>query len=138
QTRQRQIDPAAGSVFDRLGNAARKKIEVELLFAPRETPRHDLRFGIVNGAADQVVTAVFERNHVPVVRFSEHLQYLAGKNPVVSVKNPCARFDDKSSHVSANVQRSSQNVQWWDTRCRLRNLSADGAVRLPCNRSVIS
>src|SRR5438445_4598376 len=52
------ISPQA--VFRRLRNPAFEEIQVEVLFSPRETARNDLRFRIINRAADQMILAVFE------------------------------------------------------------------------------
>jgi len=64
----------------------------------RETPRDDLGFRIVNRASNQTVASVLERDNVAIRRVSENFQDFAGKDPVVSVKNSRAGFDDQSSH----------------------------------------
>ena len=46
-----------------------------------------------------MIAPVLERNHIAIGRFAENFQHLAGKNPVVSVQNLRARFDDESSHI---------------------------------------
>ena len=73
------VDLAPFAVFGRLRDPALEEIKIEVLFPPRKTPRHDLRFRIVNRAADQMVLAVFERNHVAVRRFAENFQDFARK-----------------------------------------------------------
>jgi hypothetical protein len=43
----------------------------QILFSPRETSRHDLRFRIVDRAADQMIPAIPKRDHVTVRRISK-------------------------------------------------------------------
>src|SRR5207237_3520031 len=94
------------AVFSGLCDAAFEEIKIEILPLSRETAGGDLRFGIVNRAADQTIAPVLQRNHVAIRRFSENLEDFAGKNPVVSVQDSRARFDNDSSHkLGANVQR---------------------------------
>ena len=92
------IDPSPVAVFGRLANAAFEKIKIEVLALARKTARHDLRLGIVNRAPDQAIATVLERNDVAVYWVAEYFQHLARKNPVVSVQNSGARFDDYSCH----------------------------------------
>jgi hypothetical protein len=54
------IDVSSVAIFGSLSDAAPKKIQIKILPAPGETARHNLRFGIVNGAPDQMVFAVLE------------------------------------------------------------------------------
>jgi len=60
-----------------------------------------LRFRIVNGAADQMVFAVLERNHIAIRGVSENLEHFAGKHPVVSMQNSRTRLDDNSGDRSS-------------------------------------
>src|SRR5947207_147806 len=46
-----------------------------------------------------MILTILERDDVPIHRISENFQHFAGKNPVVSMQNSRARFDDDSSHV---------------------------------------
>src|SRR6266446_1833011 len=87
------------AVFRRLCNPSLKEIEVKILFSPRETSGHDLRFRIVDRAADQMILAIPKRDHVAVRRTSKNLQHFAGKNPIVSVQNSRTWFDDNSTHA---------------------------------------
>src|ERR1700730_7013871 len=59
-TPQSGIDISPVAIFSRLGNASFEEIKIEILFSPRETPGYDLRFRIVNRAADQMVAPIFE------------------------------------------------------------------------------
>jgi hypothetical protein len=81
-----------------LPDPALEKIEIKILPPPRKTPGYDLRFAVVDRAAQQPILAILQGNHVAISRISERLQHLAGKNPVVPVQNSRARFDDDSSH----------------------------------------
>jgi hypothetical protein len=95
-----------------LRDAPFEEIKIEVLPLSRETPGGDLRFGIVNRTANQTIASVLQRNHVAIGRLAENLKHLAGKNPVVSVQDARARFDDEAGHkVGANVQRPTLNVQ---------------------------
>src|ERR1044071_8670512 len=105
------ISPVA--ILCRLRDAAPKEIKVEILPAPGETARYNLRFRIVNGAADQAVLAVLERDHIAIRGISKNFQDLTGKNPIVSVQNSRTRFDNDSGHRKAeNVEHPTSNVQY--------------------------
>ena len=93
-----RIDPAPLPILHGLRDPALEKIEIEVLPPPRESPGHDLRFAVVNRAADQVISSVFQRNDVAIRRISERLQNFAGKHPIVPVQNSRARFDDEAGH----------------------------------------
>src|SRR4051794_36214366 len=58
QSAETGVDPASGTIFRRLLDATLKEIQVEVLFPSRKAARHDLGFGIVNGAADEMVASV--------------------------------------------------------------------------------
>jgi hypothetical protein len=89
----------------RLLDPAPEKILIKILLPPRETARNNLRFRIVNGAPNQMVFAVLERNHIAILGISENLEHFAGKHPVVSMQNPRTRFDDNASHkTEANAR----------------------------------
>src|SRR4051812_26042715 len=92
------IDVPPVSIFRSLLDTASEKILIKILSSPRKTARNNLRFGIVNGASNQMIFAVFERNHVAVGGISKNLEQFAGKYPVVSMQNSCPRFDDDASH----------------------------------------
>ena len=92
------------AVFSGLRDAALEEIKIEILPLSRETAGGDLRFGIVNRTADQTIAPVLQRNHVAIGRFPENFQHLAGKNPVVSVQDSRARFDNEAGHVFASDQ----------------------------------
>jgi hypothetical protein len=79
------IDTSSRSVFGGLCDAAIKEVQIEILFPPREAPRHDLRFRVVNRAADQMILTVFKRDDIAVRRFPENFQHFARKHPVVAV-----------------------------------------------------
>ncbi len=55
-----QIDTSSRSVFGGLRDTAAKEVQIEVLFPPRETSPHNLRFRVINRAADQMIPAVFE------------------------------------------------------------------------------
>ena len=105
-----RIDPAPRPVLDRLRDPALKEIEIEILFPPRKTPRHDLRFGVVNRAPEKTVAAVLERNDVAVGRIAEHFQDLAAEHPIVSMQNPRARFNDKAAHRCSLTGRGNSRA----------------------------
>src|SRR5262249_53297264 len=86
------------TVFGSLHDTAPKEIQIQILPSPRETARNDLRFGIVNGAPDQMIPAVLERNHIAIRGLSEYLEHFARKYPVVSMQNSRTRFDNNSGH----------------------------------------
>jgi hypothetical protein len=79
-------------------DTATEKIPIKILPSPRETPRNNLRFGIVDGASNQMVFAVLERNHIAIRGISKNLEHFAGKHPVVSMQNSRTRFDDNACH----------------------------------------
>ena len=91
---------------DRLLDATLEEIRVKILAASREAPRHDLRFAVVNRAAEEVILAVLERDDIPIGGVAEHLQDLAGENPIVAVQDAGARFDDEAGH-----ERERENVE---------------------------
>ena len=91
---QLRIDLSPVAIFQSLRDPAFEKIEIEILPLPGKSARHNLRLGIVNGAADQFVASVLERDHVAVLRFAKNFQDFTGKDPVVAVKNSRAGFDD--------------------------------------------
>ena len=93
-----RIDSAPRSVLDRLRNSPLEEIEIELLSPARKPARNDLRFGVVNRAAEKTVATILERDHIAVGGISKHLQHLAAEHPIVSMKNPRTRFNDKSGH----------------------------------------
>ena len=95
---QPRIHAATRAIFHRLCDAALEKIEIERLFPARETPRHDLRFAVVDRAADEVILAVLQRDDVAIGGIAERLQHLAGEDPVVAVEDARARFDDEAGH----------------------------------------
>src|SRR6266581_3106840 len=108
------IDISPVAILGRLCDAASEEIKVEVLPAPRETARHNLRFRIVNGAADEAILTVLERDHIAVRGISKNLQDFTGKHPIVSVQYSRTRFDNDSWHRSnstSNVQRSTSNAQ---------------------------
>jgi hypothetical protein len=92
------IDPPSRPIFHRLGDPALEEIEIEILFPARETPGHDLRFRIVNGAPNEVIAPVLERDDIAVVRRTKNLQDFAPEDPVVAVENSRARFNNKAAH----------------------------------------
>ena len=49
---QPRIDTSPRAIFNRLGDSALEKIQIEVLSSPRKAPRHDLRFAVVDRAAD--------------------------------------------------------------------------------------
>ena len=71
-----------------------------ILTPARETSRHDLRFAVINRAANQMIFSVLERNDIDIAGIAKNLQDLSREHPIVSVKNARPRFDDKPSHVS--------------------------------------
>src|SRR5205085_8374938 len=77
----------------------------------RKAAGNDLRFAVVNRAADQPVFSVLQRNDIAIRRVAENLQHLAREHPVVSVQNARPRFDYESGHDGWNVERSPQLVQ---------------------------
>ena len=87
------------TIFGRLRDPAFEKIEIKVLLPSREAPRHNLRLGIIDRAADQMIAPILERNNVAVRRFTENLQHFAREYPIVPVENAGPRFDDDSSHA---------------------------------------
>src|SRR5206468_10608331 len=107
-------------VFGSLRDAAPKEILIKALPSPRETPRNNLRFRIVNGAPDQMIFTVLERNRIAIRRISENLEHFAGKHPVVPMQNSRTRFDNNSGHRSStsnaqllcHSERSRERSGW--------------------------
>ena len=97
---QPRIHSAPYSIFCRLRDPPLKKIQIEFLFSSRKSPRHDLRFAVINRAPDQPVFSILERNHIAVRRVAKDLQHLARKHPIVPVQDASARFDNKSGHIA--------------------------------------
>ncbi len=62
------IDASSRAVFRGLRDPPLEEIQIEILSPPRETPRHNLRFAVVNCAADQMILTVLERDHIAVRR----------------------------------------------------------------------
>src|SRR5438552_12844239 len=60
------IDLSTRPVFRRLSDATFKKVEIEILFPSGKTPRDNLRLRIVNRASNQMIFAIFERDHVAI------------------------------------------------------------------------
>src|SRR6185369_5391689 len=79
------VDLSPFAILSRLRDPAFEEVEIEILFSPRKSARHDLRFGIVNRAADQMITAILKRYDVAIRRLSENLQHFAGEDPIVPV-----------------------------------------------------
>ncbi len=90
------IDMSSRAVFGRLCNPSRKEIKVKILFSPRETSGYDLRFRIVDRAADQMILAVPANHFVTAafVEFPKELQpfraQLAGRSMIVRKTKPLA------------------------------------------------
>src|SRR5262245_60896948 len=82
------IHSSSCPILGRLSDPPLEKIEVEILFSPREPTRHDLRLGIIDGAADEMIASVLERNYVAVLWLTEDFQHLAAKDPIVPMQNP--------------------------------------------------
>src|SRR5260370_2283492 len=68
------IDMSSRAVFGRLCNPSLKEIKVKILFSPRETPRYNLRFRIVDRAADNMILAIPNQTHPALRCPSTHLQ----------------------------------------------------------------
>src|SRR5262249_48624166 len=108
------IDMSPVAIVGSLRDAAPEEIKIKILPPPREAARDNLRFGIVNGAADQAILTVLERDHIAVRGISKNLQDFTGKHPIVSVQHPRARFHNDSGHrnnSTSNVQRLTSNTQ---------------------------
>jgi hypothetical protein len=93
-------------IFRCLANPALEKIQIEILFPPRKSARHNLRLAVVNRAPDQVIFPVLEGNHIAVSRVPENLQHFAREHPIVSVENPRPRFDDNPRHEQVMNQEN--------------------------------
>jgi hypothetical protein len=93
-----QIDSTPLPVLQGLRDPALEKIEIEVLPPPGKSTGYDLRFAVVNGAADQVISSVFQRDDVTVGGSPKNLQDFAGKHPVVPVQDSGARFYNKTRH----------------------------------------
>src|SRR5205823_2837686 len=76
-----------------------------VLFSTREPAGHDLRSGIVNRTADQMVATILQRNHIAISRFAENLQHFATEHPIVTMQDSGAWFNDDSTHGGGNVER---------------------------------
>src|SRR6476620_9139639 len=100
------IDVSPVPVFGSLLDAAPEKILIKVLPSPRETARNNLRFRIVNGAPNQMIFAVLERNDIAIRWISENLEHFAGKHPIVSMQNSRTRFDDEACHKIGMLARS--------------------------------
>ena len=98
QPAEAQIHAASFPVLDGLRDPALEKIQIEVLPSARKAPGHDLRFAIVNRAADQMVPAILQRDDVAIDRISESLQHFAGEHPIMAVQNARTRFDNEAGH----------------------------------------
>jgi hypothetical protein len=57
---QTRVHPAPRAILHRLRDAALKKIEIEFLPSPRKASGHDLRFAVIDRAADQPVFPILQ------------------------------------------------------------------------------
>src|SRR5262249_48164252 len=88
------------AILHGLRDATLEKVEVEILPLARKAARGDLRLGIEDGAAEQAVAAVLERDDVAILRIAPGFQDFRGVNPLVSVENARAWSDDDSGHAA--------------------------------------
>ena len=57
-----------------------------------------------------MISAVLERNHVAVGGFSENLEDFAGKDPVVSMQDSRARFNDDACHGRGQLPMAAAGI----------------------------
>src|SRR6266480_4879346 len=111
------IDVSPVPVFGSLRDAAPKKILIKVLPSSRETTRNNLRFRIVNGAPNQMIFAVLERNHLAILGISKNLEHFAGKHPIMSMQNSRTRFDDDACHERGMLAQFSSakfdTIRFW-------------------------
>ena len=81
-----------------LPDTAGEKFLVEFLGSAGETAGYNLGIGIVNPGAQGTVLEVLEGNDITGFRVSERLLDLARINPVMTVENACAGFDNQAWH----------------------------------------
>jgi hypothetical protein len=67
-------------------------------FPWRIAPRNNQRFRLINRATNQAVFSILESDYIAVRRFSKSLHDLAGKHPIVTMKNSGSRFNNNSGH----------------------------------------
>src|SRR5205814_4454128 len=72
-----RIDSVPRPIFRRLRDSALEKIEIEVLFPARKSARYDLRFAVVDRAAEQPVFSILQRNHIAISRIAKHLQHFS-------------------------------------------------------------
>jgi hypothetical protein len=58
-------------IFDRLRNPALEKIRIQILPVPREPAGNNLRTGIENAHAEELVAPVLDRNDISIRRRAE-------------------------------------------------------------------
>ena len=98
QTRQQGIDVQGGSIINSLLDSAVEKLLIELLRSAGESAGDDLGIGIVDSGAQGAILEVFQRNNIARLRVSEGLLDFARVDPLVTVENPSAGFDNQAWH----------------------------------------
>jgi hypothetical protein len=113
-TTQRWIDVSTIAILGSLLNSPPEEIVIKILPPPREPARDNLRFRIVNRAADQVIFPILKGDNVAVGRISKNFKHFTRKHPVMSVQNARAWFNNDSGHEkepTSNAERSTSNAQ---------------------------
>ena len=111
QPGQRFVDGKPFAQLDRLVDAALEKIQVQILAATRKPAGDDLRFRIENGGSQRPVAEIFQRDHVSRLGIAEGFFDFSGINPLVTVKNACARSDDETCHGAGITAQSGRIVE---------------------------
>lgn len=91
-------EAVAESVFTGHGDAALKEVEVEILSLTGEPAGNDLGATVVDRRAQHTISAIFERDNVAVLGFSEGFEDFGGIDPVVAVKKSGARLNNDACH----------------------------------------
>lgn len=82
--------------------AAEEEILVEVLFSPRKTACHNLRFWVINRTSKRFVFEILQGNDLAWLRIPEGFLDFRGVNPIVAVKDAGAGFYDETGHEVAN------------------------------------
>jgi hypothetical protein len=62
-----------------------EELRIQILTAAGIPARHDLRFGVVDGAAEHPIAAILDRDNIAILGTSKCLEYLGPIDPVMPV-----------------------------------------------------
>ena len=121
---QAQIDSGGLARLHRALDASREEVLVEVLAAVGEKAGADLRFGIVNGAAERLSAHILQAHHISRLRITGAFLDFGGIDPHVTVKEACAGLDDECGHEQLSKWRMT-NVECRMPRAFIRHSAFD-------------